>query len=216
MSDGKELFAEIGSYGSEYRRLKEPAGDFSTALLELGPNYYWANAIGLSADNSSSNKAIRIDNWRPDIGPRVINVEKETYRYLVGMRGTFDSGWDWESAVLYSKATSEDMTENRLSNSLLQAGLDDSTSNAINIFSSDVANALAPAIVDVYRNDASTLSSIDFKASKPDVMSLPAGPVGMLYGFEFRKETYADNRDPRLDGTIQFTSKVTGLGFPFV
>ena len=46
------------------------------------------------------NKAIRIDNWRPDIGPRVINVEKETYRYLMGIRGTTDSGWDWESAYL--------------------------------------------------------------------------------------------------------------------
>ncbi len=217
MSDGKELFAEIGSYGSEYRRMKEPAGDFSTALLELGPNYYYANAIGLSADNSSSNKAIRIDNWRPDIGPRVINVEKETYRYLLGMRGTTASGWDWETAVLYSKATSEDMTENRLSNSLLQAGLDGATAaTAINIFSSDVKTALAPAIVDVYRNDSSSLSSIDFKASNPEIMTLPAGPVAMLYGFEFRKEAYADNRDPRLDGTIQFTSKVTGLGFPFV
>ena len=116
-------------------RHKEPAGDFSTALLELGPNYYWANAIGLSADNSSSNKAVRIDNWRPDIGPRIINVEKETYRYLFGFRGTMDSGWDWETAVLHSKAISEDLTENRLSNSLLQAGLNDSTSSAINIFS---------------------------------------------------------------------------------
>jgi outer membrane receptor protein involved in Fe transport len=217
MSDGKELFAEIGSYSSEYSRNKEPAGDFSTALLELGSDYYYSAAIGLTADNSSSRKNIRIDNWRPDIGPRVINVEKETYRYLVGLRGTTDSGWDWESAVLYSKADSEDETNNRLSNSLLQAGLNGTTAaTAINIFSSDVKTALAPAIVDVFRNDSSSLSSIDFKASNPEVMMAPAGPVAMVYGFEYRKEAYRDNRDPRLDGTIQFTSLVTGLGFPFV
>ena len=216
MSNGNELFAEIGRYTSDYRRLKEPAGDFSVALLELGADYYYSSVIGLTADNSSSTKNIRIDNWRPDIGPRVINVDKETYRYLIGIRGSTDSGWDWESAYLYSKAESEDMTQNRLSNSLLQAGLNDSTPNAINIFSSDVKSALAPAIIDVYRNDTSTLSSIDFKASHPEVMTLPAGPVGMLVGVEYRKETYEDDRDPRLDGTIPFTSLVTGYGPPFV
>jgi len=216
MSNGKELFAEIGRYTSDYSRLKEPAGDFSVALLQLGPDYYYSDAIGLTDDNSSSNKAIRIDNWRPDIGPRVINVEKETYRYLLGIRGTTDSGWDWESAYLYSEAETNDVTDNRLSNSLLQAGLNDSSSNAINIFSSDVKTALSPAIVSVYRNDVSTLSSIDFKASHPEIMTLPAGPVGMLVGVEYRKETYDEDRDPRLDGTIQYTSAVTGYGPPFV
>ena len=234
MSNGKELFAEIGRYTSDYSRLKEPAGDFSVALLELGPNYYWANALGITADNIASQEAanaaliadgknpktiqsnIRIDNWRPDIGPRVINVEKETDRYLLGIRGTTDSGWDWESAYLYSKAETNDVTDNRLSNSLLQAGLNDSTASAINIFSSDVKTALAPAIVSVYRNDKSTLRSIDFKASHPEIMTLPAGPVSMLFGAEYRKETYDENRDPRLDGTIQYTSAVTGYGPPFV
>ena len=72
-------------------------------MLQLGPDYYYSNAIGLSADNSSSNKAIRIDNWRPDIGPRVINVEKETYRYLIGIRGSTDSGWDWELHIYIQK-----------------------------------------------------------------------------------------------------------------
>ena len=84
--------------------------------------------------------------------------------------------------------TSEDLTENRLSNSLLQAGLNDSTSNAINIFDANVATALAPAIVDVSRNDTSELNSFDFKMTNPEVFNLPAGPVGMLVGFEIRKE----------------------------
>jgi len=234
MSNGNELFAEVGRYTSDYSRLKEPAGDFAVALLELGPDYYWSNALGITAANIAAQEAanairvadgksakaiktnIRIDNWRPDIGPRVINVEKETYRYLFGIRGTTDSGWDWESAYLYSEAETNDVTDNRLSNSLLQAGLNDSTINAINIFSSDVKTELAPAIVSVYRNDTSTLRSIDFKASHPEVMTLPAGPVGMLVGVEYRKETYDEDRDPRLDGTIQYTSAVTGYGPPFV
>jgi outer membrane receptor protein involved in Fe transport len=218
LDNGAEMFAEFGMYTSKYKRLKEPAGDFSTALLELGGDYYWSKLIGLTDDNSASStrKNIRIDNWRPDIGPRVINVDKETYRYLVGFRGQTDSGWDWETAVMHNKATSNDLTENRLSNSLLQAGLNDSTSNAINIFSSNVAESLSPAIVDVNRNDRSGLSSFDVKVSNSELMSLPAGSVAMLLGFEMRKETYQDDRDDRLDGTIQYTSLVTGYGFPFV
>ena len=216
MGNGQEFFAEIGQYNSEYSRLKEPAGDFSTALLNIGPDYYFTNLLGINEDNSSSNKNIRIDNWRPDIGPRIINVEKDTSRYLFGFRGETDSGWDWETAILKSKAESEDFTQNRLSNSLLQAGLNDSTSSAINIFSSDVKTALAPAIVDVYRNDTSELNSFDFKASNPSLFEMPAGPVAMLVGFEYREEKYTDNRDPRLDGTIKFSSVITGLTFPFV
>ena len=216
LENGNELFAELGQYNSDYRRLKEPAGDFSTALLNIGPEYYYTNLLGINADNSSSNKNIRIDNWRPDIGPRIINVEKETSRFLIGLRGTTDSGWDWETALLSSKAESEDFTQNRLSNSLLEAGLADSTSNAINIFSSDVKTALAPAIIDVYRNDTSELNSFDFKASNPEIFNMPAGPVAMLIGYEYRKEEYSDDRDPRLDGTTRFTSTVTGLTFPFI
>ena len=112
MSNGNELFAEIGRYTSDYSRLKEPAGDFSVALLELGPNYYWANTLGITAANIAAQEAaneirvangdkaktvktnIRIDNWRRDSGPRGIDVEKETYRYLLGFRGTTDNGWN--------------------------------------------------------------------------------------------------------------------------
>ena len=197
-------------------RHKEPAGDFSTALLSIGPDNYWMSQIGMTADNSSSNKQVRIDNWRPDIGPRVINVDKDTSRYLIGLRGTTDSGWSWETALLQSKAKSEDFTQNRLSNSLLQAGLNDATSSAINIFSSDVKASLAPAIIDVYRNDTSELNSLDFKASNPALFEMPAGPVALLFGLEYRQEKYSDDRDPRLDGTIKYTSVVTGLTFPFV
>ena len=43
---------------------------------------------------------------------------------------------------------------------------------------------------------------IDFKISNDEVFELPAGPVGILIGFERRKEQYTDDRDPYLDGTI--------------
>ena len=40
--------------------------------------------------------SVIIDNYRyVDVGPRKINVEKDTYRILQGFRGSFHN-WDWE------------------------------------------------------------------------------------------------------------------------
>ena len=44
---------------------------------------------------------------------------------------------------------------------------------------------------------------------------MPAGPVGFLFGAEYREESFVDDRDPRLDGTITFTD-VDGDTFPFI
>ena len=46
---------------------------------------------------------ILIDWYRyVDIGPRVVNVEKDTYRILFGLKGEFRN-WNWETAVLVQK-----------------------------------------------------------------------------------------------------------------
>ena len=45
---------------------------------------------------------------------------------------------------------------------------------------------------------------LDFKVANAEVMELPAGPLGLMFGFEFRHEKIKDDRDPRLDGTITY------------
>ena len=96
----------------------------------------------------------------------------------------------------------EDTTANRISAHELVAGLNDSTAAAINPFSATDQN-IERALVDVYRNDTSKLRILDFKFSKPDVFSTKAGDVAMLIGGEYRFESYLDDRDPLLDGTVE-------------
>jgi hypothetical protein len=43
------------------------------------------------------------------------------------------------------------------------------------------------------------------------LFTLPGGNVGIAAGVEWRRETFFDDRDPRLDGTITFTDSVTGV-----
>ena len=56
---------------------------------------------------------------------------------------------------------------------------------------------------------------MDVKLSTVDFYDLPAGPVSALVGAEYRQESFDDDRDPRLDGTIVFTD-YQGDTYPYV
>jgi len=156
-----------------------------------------------------------------DAGPRRIEVENTNWRLLGGLRGDW-AGFDWESALLYSEAETTDTTS-RISNTLFLEALSRDTPDAYNPFNggglpiSDEGDAtpsdaetMRNFIVPVYRKSSTSLSMWDFKASRPDLFQLWAGPVGAAIGVEARHETYKDDRDPRLDGTIEFISPITG------
>ena len=55
----------------------------------------------------------------------------------------------------------------------------------------------------------------DFKLTNNDLFDLPGGSAGMLLGYEYREESFADMRDPRLNGTISWTNP-WGETYPFV
>jgi outer membrane receptor protein involved in Fe transport len=136
------------------------------------------------------------------------------FRFLQGFRGTWGD-WDWDTAAAWSKATKEDITHNRISNILLQEGLNDTTAAAINPFSGRVGSNIERALIDVRRDNETELKMIDFKLSRNDLFEMPAGPVGIVGGVELRTESFIDDRDPRLDGTIQFVDN-SGNTFPYV
>jgi len=214
VNDDLEFFSELGLYSSSSLRNIEPAGTSSSAPISIGADYYYTNQLVQDGANPLAGVgAIKLDGMRNPKYGRIVSSDKRTTRFLAGLRGT-RGDWDWETAVLHSKATTDDLTENRISNNLLTEALADSTAAAFNIFSIDSAN-IERAMIDVYRNDESELTSWDFKASKNDIFSLPAGPVGMLIGVEYREEKYSDDRDPRLDGTIKYVAQ-NGSEFPFV
>jgi outer membrane receptor protein involved in Fe transport len=154
-----------------------------------------------------------IDNYRV-VTPRVVNVDGEVFRILQGFRGAFGA-WDWESAVSWSQATRDDVTGNRVSNTLFQAGLNDPTESAINVFNGLGDTNIEQALVAVGRSNETELTTVDFRMSRNDLFELPAGPVGVVGGLEWREESFVDDRDPRLDGTIQFVDNA-GNGFPLV
>ena len=215
MGNGNEIFAEFGQYRSKYNGNRHSSSSFSSVK----------HVVPATNPYNFTGKALLIDNYRfVDAGPRIVDNDKETNRMLAGVRGDLDSGWSWESAVSYSWAEAFDVTHNRVSNTLIDALLHADGPNAYNPFNGggvytsprishnpvDLTDGgIAPAVVDVYRNNERTMTTLDLRMSKADWWETRAGFIGMAWGLETRKDTFVDDRDPRLDGTIVFTERKT-------
>jgi iron complex outermembrane receptor protein len=233
---GLELFAEGGVYLADSVGFRESAPMLGAVPIVVpSTNYYnpfgvvgspnrLAGYVGpaldlyLGAAPGSGTSA-----YRPiDAGPRKTEVENLSSRVLAGLRGDWD-GWNWESALLYSMAASEDK-ENRISNTLFQQSLARSTPDAYNPFNGGCINdlsggdctpsqiaAIQSFTVPVYRRNNTSIASWDLKLSRPDLFTIWAGDVGAAFGLEARRETFKDDRDPRQDGTTMFTDIISGL-----
>lgn len=231
---GLELFAEAGVYLADSLGYRESAPMLGAAPIVVpSTNYYNPFGVVGSPNRLAGYTGPALDlvlgsltgtsAYRPiDAGPRETEVENLSSRILGGLRGDWQ-GWNWESALLYSMAASEDK-ENRVSNTLFQQALARNTPDAYNPFNGSCVNDLSggdctPSQIDairsftvpVYRRNNTSIASWDLKFSRPDLFTLWAGDVGAAFGLEVRRETFKDDRDPRQDGTAMFTDIISGL-----
>jgi iron complex outermembrane recepter protein len=224
ISDSLELFAEAGLFHSNYNSIREQETNLSTQVLIVPAENYW-NPFGptgsphrLAVTNAPAvGLDFELGDYRlVDAGPLAINVEQYVARTLLGMRGEL-GGWDWESAYVYSRAQTTD-TMRQPSMTLFQAALARSTPDAYNPF--DGGDPLNPSegdstpndigvinsfMVDIERVSHTSMAMWDVRFSRPDLFNLWGNDVGIATGVEVRRETYGDDRDPRLDGTITYT-----------
>lgn len=210
--NGIEFFGEASYYRADFQRQREQANVLSSNRIVI-PSTAFYNPFG---------DDIQIRDLRPlDAGPREVDVDNTSFRILGGLRGQWRD-WDWETAGLYTEAETDDTTT-RISNTLFQEAIARTTPDAYNPFSGgNITDTNAPNlsanspetidsfIVPVSRISTTTLALADVKASNPAVFSWFAGDIGAAIGAEWRRESFEDDRDDRLDGTITFTDIVTG------
>lgn len=215
MAEATEFFSEFYFYKSNTNRNLAPSTQLSAVEHRIGAaNYY--NPLGpcgspnrlpdsiIGTDVPCEGLDVRLDNYRFADSPRFIDVERASYRLLAGLRGEASGNWDYEMAFVYSEASGDDIASNRISNTLLAEALFDPTPAAYNPFSGGVDSNIERAQVQVFRKSETTLGMWDLKFSNPELFEMPAGPAAMLVGTEIRRESFKDDRDPRLDGTIDF------------
>ncbi len=219
---GLEFFGDWYYYESSTNRINTPSVDLGAVPLRVGASNYYnpLGAVGspnrlpdsiVGTDLPAEGYELNMDLYRFEEAPRIVNVDADAIRLLAGLRGTLGA-WDWESGLVWSEATRDDITENRLSNTLITQALFDPTPAAYNPFSGGVDSNIEQAQISVSRLGRTTLASWDVKFSNPELFEAPAGPVAFLAGYEYRRETYEDDRDPRLDGTIRFERDTDGDG----
>jgi iron complex outermembrane receptor protein len=222
--NGMESFTEASFYQSKTNLRRHATASFSTSKLRVGAENYY-NPFGpcgspnrldnaLIPDVPCSGLELVIDNYRFAELPRIVDNDGDTYRFLQGLRGSFGE-WDWEAAFVHSKATKEDITKNRVSNILMSEALFDPTPAAYNPFSGGLDSNIERALIDVVRKNETELTMFDAKFANANIYELPAGPLGFVVGFEYREESFIDDRDDRLDGTIAFTD-YEGDTYPYV
>lgn len=239
LDNGMEFFGEIGYYTATTNTAALQNTSIGSGEIAVPANNYW-NPFGpvTFADGSPnpnrlpglSNVPVEglpvfVDGARfrlVDVGQRRVEVKNEVYRILGGLRGELGN-WSWESAALYSEASTDDVTGNRVSSTLFQQALNNETPTAYNMFnggdpndpnSGDITlnpqSAIDPFLISVQRKSETALGLIDFKVSRHDLFSLFSNDVGAAFGAEVRRESYVEDRDSRLDGTITYTDMVTG------
>jgi outer membrane receptor protein involved in Fe transport len=234
LDNGVEAYSEIGVYNSLatqqlYGGTTLGAGSCArtgscTQPLLVPLSNYWLNQLV----DSSGNKLVESSQITNGLGlfkarnrfdtPRGYDSHRTTLRLLQGLRGSMGD-WDWDAAVLWSQAKSKQNNTGRQSLTLLNEALALSTPDAYNPFCGPDCNDESPFTIDIVRGNSTSLYMFDFKASTPELFDLPAGPVGMLVGFESRKESYQDKRDPRINGEITYTVPAgpkTGETFPII
>jgi len=225
---GLQSFTELMYYESNSNLIRHASAPFSSSKLVMGKdnpyNPFGSGAGRLSgpefdaamADVPAEGYDVLLDNYRFAVAPRIVDNDGDTYRILQGFRGDWGQ-WQWESAASYSRATKTDITRNRVSNTLAQEALNASDpALAYNPLDPTYEGSnFALVAVDVYRKSETELTTFDFKLSNNALFQMPAGSVAGLIGMEWREESFDDDRDPRLDGTIVFTD-VDGDSYPYV
>ncbi|MRL68033.1 TonB-dependent receptor domain-containing protein [Brevundimonas sp. SPF441] len=234
LDNGVTAFGELGYYTASTQNIQPP-----TILLNplwIPASNYWnpfgpvtfadgtrnPNRLAGLTNVPTAGTAVKLVRYRfNDLGAQVVDVDNWQSRFLGGLRGEW-RGFDWESALLYSEAEATD-SSNAVNLTALQANLALSTPDAYNPFSGGCVNdtsfgdctpssqaAIDAITTDLTRVSKTTLALWDFKVSRPDVFTLPGGPVGMALGVEARRETQRDDRDADLDGTNIFRDSVSG------
>jgi len=164
-------------------------------------NYGNANLMAASHPQNPFGAPARIRYLAADIGPSVRNANNEFRRFVAGIKGSA-MGWDWETGYTYSDSQLELNYTNMLNMKVMRAALSDPTSKYFPYYigaeaGRNPASLYAAMVVDAMSNSKSSLSVIDFKASR-ELFALPGGNMGLAFGAEHRREKLSN---PSLSGS---------------
>ncbi len=131
-----------------------------------------------------------------ETGPRIGTYGSQTFTIRSTWSGPIADNWDWDSTVSYGKTTAINTLQNNINKTAVAHGLRGCPTGSslpgcvpINIFG---ANTLTPAMVNFIAADTKEIREFEqFRVAgniTGDIIELPAGPVAVAVGAEYRKD----------------------------
>ena len=194
---GVELFGEIAVQHNTSIAQGAPTpldGDAGLTVPVTHPNNPFPGATEIS-----------IRRFRTvDAGPRQWNIQTDNLRALLGFRGSFND-WDWEIAGQRGRSESDqtgDRSNGWVRTDFLQQQIDLGNYNPFGGFVNpqSVIDNITTSLV---RRGESNLKSIDATLTG-DLFDMPAGPVRVAVGAEYRKESVKDVPDDQFQRGLIF------------
>ena len=169
-----------------------------------------ANSDGTARLTGTPQSIIWLTGTLKDVPPEHVQVHSNTWRAVGGLKGKFFDTWSWESGVLYTRASTKDVSLTAVRETALGAALLKTDATAYNPFGYTFkvsGGAVVPdqvyhnptsamPFLQIWRHDGfSSLGSIDFRSSG-EIFRLWAGASSLAVGGEWRKEEYIESRAP--------------------
>lgn len=221
VNDKLTLFGEALLYSSSSKMRRPPTayGASSDAVITLaadnpfnpyGSRFYAAdgsaNADG-SARLTGDPQSLRVQSYRfTDVGKENVEIDTTAFRFVFGGRGNIINSWNWESAAMFSRAGTNDESQNAIRESKMQAAVASGAYNPLGYNFGIVDGAVVPttpyansqASIDSFtehfkQHGRDILGSIDARVTG-ELFDTWAGPVQVAVGGEHRWDDYALTR----------------------
>jgi iron complex outermembrane receptor protein len=221
VNDKLTLFGEALLYSSSSKMKRPPIayGASSDAVITLaadnpfnpyGSRFYAAdgsaNADG-SARLTGTPQSLRVQSYRfTDVGNENVEIDTTAYRFVFGGRGNIVNSWNWESAAMFSRAGTRDVSQNAIRESSLQAAIASGAYNPLAYNFGIVDGAVVATTPYANSQDSidsftehfvqhgrDILGSIDARVTG-ELFDTWAGPVQLAVGGEHRWDDYALTR----------------------
>lgn len=139
-----------------------------------------------------------------EVGNRISSVDNTAYRAVLGANGDIGHGWAYDAYYSYARTRSDETQTGNVSRSRVLQALRttyDSSGNLVcsdssngcvplNIFGAGNISSAAAAFITIPVQNSSTITEQVASASisNKNLFDLGAGPVGIVFGTEYRKE----------------------------
>jgi iron complex outermembrane receptor protein len=131
----------------------------------------------------------------PALSPR----ENDTFRTSMNLKGDFDNGWSWDTALTYSKNSYTQFQQDQLKSRLVAALAGVGGPNNDELFNPFDRSSLSQTIIDdfTYMTESEKTTSLMVVDAVVDgeLYELPAGTVGIAAGIQLRNETFQVETD---------------------